>query len=157
MQRSTLRQAREGASMYTRTRVHLSTRLTGVVLVRLPYDACSMLKRSLVFRVGGHATHAGNNPRSPVPERGPRPTNMHHCGTLPAGEQGHRLNNTAEGCHQRQLRRAPHSAFQPVDSIHRGEVTLFSFELLTSIMSGRACCPSVMTSVAAILPVKFVH
>lgn len=37
-----------------------------------------------------------------------------------SGQQGHRLNNTAEGCHQRQLRRAPHPAFQPVDPICRG-------------------------------------
>ena len=30
--------------------------------------------------------------------------------TTLAGQQGYRLNNTAEGCHQRQLRRAPHPA-----------------------------------------------
>lgn len=37
-----------------------------------------------------------------------------------AGQQGNRLYNTSEGRHQRQLRRAPHPALQPVDPICRG-------------------------------------
>lgn len=49
------------------------------------------------------------------------PTNVHRCvfgGT--AGEQGYRLFHTAQGRHQRQLGRAPHSAVQPIDPIRRG-------------------------------------